>query len=49
MPEYMTSQISFSLHVLKDEYLETKTRYQEIKSVDGFPSNNLSLRLKVDK
>ena len=29
----MSSQISFSLHVLKDEYLENKTRYQEIKSI----------------
>ena len=26
----MTSQISFNLHVLKDEYLENKTRYQDI-------------------
>ena len=29
----MTSQISFTLPVLKDEYLENKTRYQETKSV----------------
>ena len=35
MREYsqMTSQMSFNLHVLKDEYLESKARYQEIKSV----------------
>ena len=29
----MTSQISFSLPVLKDEYLENKTRYRETESV----------------
>ena len=29
----MTPQISFNLHVLKDEYLENKIRYQETKSV----------------
>ena len=33
MREQMISKISFNLHVLKDEYLQNKTRYQETKGV----------------
>ena len=33
MRGWMTSQISFKFAILKDEYLENKTRYRETKSV----------------
>ena len=33
MREKMTSQISFNLLPLKDEYLENKTKYLETESV----------------